>query len=325
VAGRELTQNIVDLDTAARCFGTASQKDKLPILAFWDGIAAFPSVAHAWLWTVLKCSGFPLGFINLIRGIYCMNGSWAVGSDGFEFLFWIWAGVLQGCPLSGLLFVVILDPLLNAIYGLLDRKGRAVTRACADDLGAAVADIRSLQVFENLFKIMQKVANLHLSPTKCILVPIAVKFSPHVKNMVKEWLERHLPSWYQFRVEAMGKYLGLMMGPAVTMHSWKGPLDKYAQRVQLIASARLAPSVGTFLYNSRAIPVLGYVGRLVPAPPNLLQMEMDAANKVLHLPGKTISAAAAHHLDRLGMVAFRSASALCASALIGTATAGKIR
>eukprot|EP00972_Heterocapsa_arctica_P041024 6046572-Heterocapsa_arctica.AAC.1 len=53
-------------------------------------------------------------------------------------------------------------------------------------------------------------------------------------------------------------------------------------------------------------------------------MEMRAANKVLHLPGAPLSAAAASSLREVGMIPFRSASAQCAAALARTAWSGKI-
>eukprot|EP00972_Heterocapsa_arctica_P002658 392429-Heterocapsa_arctica.AAC.1 len=51
---------------------------------------------------------------------------------------------------------------------------------------------------------------------------------------------------------------------------------------------------------------------------------MRAANKVLHLPGATLSAAAASSLREVGMIPFRSASAQCAGALARTAWSGNI-
>ena len=47
VAGRQLTQNIVDLDAAARAFGHRELASSAPVLAFWDVAAAFPSLQHA--------------------------------------------------------------------------------------------------------------------------------------------------------------------------------------------------------------------------------------------------------------------------------------
>ena len=108
------------------------------------------------------------------------------------------------------------------------------------------------------------------------------------------------------------------------MDSWRGPLAEWSFRVRLIAEARAAPSVGVVLYNSRALPVLAYVAQLLPAPPDLLTLEMHAARCVWHVPGAVLSAAMAASLKQVGLPLFRSASALCAGALAPTALGGKV-
>lgn len=78
VSGRQLVQNVVDLDYAGRAgalrYGASRQgyafdsdlslsKDgcigRLPLLALFDFASAFPSVAHAWMRAVLLCIHFP--------------------------------------------------------------------------------------------------------------------------------------------------------------------------------------------------------------------------------------------------------------------------
>ena len=44
---RQFTNNIVDLDAAARKFGCSSRASELPLIALWDFATAFPSLAHA--------------------------------------------------------------------------------------------------------------------------------------------------------------------------------------------------------------------------------------------------------------------------------------
>eukprot|EP00972_Heterocapsa_arctica_P071080 10499933-Heterocapsa_arctica.AAC.1 len=100
----------------------------MPALVFWDFVAAFPSVSQAWLFTVLAAAGFPEGFLRLVHGIYFMNFAYGTDGTSHRFLFQILSGVVQGCPLSGLLFAVLLDPFLRAISSLIDDKGDAVTR-----------------------------------------------------------------------------------------------------------------------------------------------------------------------------------------------------
>ncbi len=107
VKGRQLLQNVVDLDTCARIYGmlttdkikTQSEADALwlAILVFFDFCAAFPSVAHLWIFIVLESSGAPQWFVNFVRALYSSNNTYHMNSFGKTFLFAFLSGVLQGC------------------------------------------------------------------------------------------------------------------------------------------------------------------------------------------------------------------------------------
>jgi hypothetical protein len=235
------------------------------------------------------------------------------------------SGVLQGCPLSGLIFVLVMDPLLAAMEGLIDKTGLATTRACADDIGSAIRDIRALKIFANLFKIMARISNLKLKASKCVVVPVASKFSPSLVEVFRDWLRANLVEWALFAILAEGKYLGFMLGPAAGSSSWKSPLQKWMHRVVCIAGSRLAPSLGTTDFNVRAVSTLGYIGQLLPPPTELWNLEHNAANKILHAPGRALAFGLLANLDKLGMVAFRSSAGSCVAALIRTAVSGKLQ
>ena len=69
-----------------------------PVLCFWDFAAAFPSVAHFFLMLVIRMSRAPMGFINIIEGMYAHNAAFTAGDGTVNLAFWILSGVLQGCP-----------------------------------------------------------------------------------------------------------------------------------------------------------------------------------------------------------------------------------
>eukprot|EP00969_Alexandrium_andersonii_P097099 4286062-Alexandrium_andersonii.AAC.1 len=76
------------------------------ILLFLDITAAFPSVAHYWLFMVVEALGASSGLLNFLRASYVANWIY-VQTDGVPSLaFLVMSGVLQGCPLSGSLFAM---------------------------------------------------------------------------------------------------------------------------------------------------------------------------------------------------------------------------
>ena len=131
VPGRQLGQNIIDLDFQMRAhslkFLASSEKwlfnmsllhtslsviFKLPIGALFDYAAAFPSVSHVWLRAILCKIGIPRGFVNAFNALYNGNEGYTSIGGFISWIFSVGCGVLQGCPLSGSLFVIAIDPLL---------------------------------------------------------------------------------------------------------------------------------------------------------------------------------------------------------------------
>ena len=111
---RRQLDNVVELDALARSFfvdfcqcpTTLSVPSAVPVLAFFDYATAFSSIAHQWLMAVLFIMGVPDGLLDFIKSIYFLNSTSVRFGEACVFLAWIFSGVLQGCPLSGSLFVI---------------------------------------------------------------------------------------------------------------------------------------------------------------------------------------------------------------------------
>ena len=74
-------------------------------------MSAFPSVGHAWILHMLHYIKHPHGLFCLAQKLYQLNNAYLGTSKGYEFMFVVVCGVLQGCPLSGSLFVISFGPL----------------------------------------------------------------------------------------------------------------------------------------------------------------------------------------------------------------------
>lgn len=120
---------------------------------------------------VLSLSGTPQGFINIIEGMYAHNAAFTVCEGVNKLAFWILSGVLQGCPLSGMLFALAMDPFLRCMKASIQDKNLGQIRACADDAGAALKSIHVLKFLEPIFQTAAETANLQLKPKKCVVAP----------------------------------------------------------------------------------------------------------------------------------------------------------
>ena len=211
------------------------------------------------------------------------------------------AGALQGCPLSGFLFAAAFSPFLCMMAECTDKKGEALTRACADDVGASLRTIRVLPKYAVIFDLAEKCANLTLGMAKCVVVPIAESCTQEVINQVLGYIRKHVPKWSSFRVEAKAKYFGTWHGPEVRDHNWNAPVAKWSSRSTALARERIAPSQSTLIYNMRCVVCLTYVGQLAPPPPGMAKKEVGMINKVLHSPPNTFSLASASRLADVGL------------------------
>ena len=87
------------------------------------------------------------------------------------------------------------------------------TRVCADDVGCAISNIKSLHKVKAIFVKAECLAGLALKPSKCNLIPLAEPFSSHVKQKIQNWLDEFLPDWKHFSIVPVATYLGFSMGP----------------------------------------------------------------------------------------------------------------
>lgn len=93
----------------------------------------------------MDCYGFPPGCQALVQGLNAGACALTSGEGWWTVLFPIKSGIMQGCPLSGLLYAMVMDPPLRAIADGLAADDGGDANACADDVGAALTELASLQ------------------------------------------------------------------------------------------------------------------------------------------------------------------------------------
>ena len=107
--GRQFCLNIVELDAFQRVYDSIAnsqhtsgslEASEIPILALFDICNAFPSIAHVWLFAVLKCLKLSNELINIILHMYTNCSAYSCGIGTGDLLFHVLAGVRTGCPLS---------------------------------------------------------------------------------------------------------------------------------------------------------------------------------------------------------------------------------
>jgi Reverse transcriptase (RNA-dependent DNA polymerase)/Endonuclease/Exonuclease/phosphatase family len=152
-------ENLMELRNAI-AISKISKRLKFAIMSI-DLEKAFDRVKHDYLWKCLEKLGFPMDFIMILQKLYS-NAKSKIMVNGFLTNdVKIKKSVRQGCPLSMLLFVIYIEPLIRAMSDTLDglRVGNNITKVLgyADDINFIVRNtIECDLIFEKITKFCEE-------------------------------------------------------------------------------------------------------------------------------------------------------------------------
>ena len=176
------------------------------------------------------------------------------------------SGVRQGCPLSPLLFLIAVEPLLRKLCAL---RTENTFRAYADDIGAVVEDLaRDMPDIIRVFNEFEEVSGLRINVDKTIVIP--ARHSHEIDDQTTREYEEMMAAtqWAEIKVATEGKYLGFLLGMKVDrLAEYASIVSKMESR---LASWRGHSRLGLFdkfrIWNIYAISKLGYVDQLLTQP-----------------------------------------------------------
>ena len=102
------------------------------VMLLIDLAAAFPSISQEYLFKVLERQNILVDFRRGIQKLYTNNTQFIKLDGDISESFTVKSRVRQGCPLSPVLFALIMDPFLD--YLLRQLPQQTMLRAFADDM-----------------------------------------------------------------------------------------------------------------------------------------------------------------------------------------------
>lgn len=186
VSGRDLTQNVIELDSYARAlsstggcpaFSPGTSRLSLP----WCG-----EIGRAGYWGL---QGLPAAAMRMIEATNT-DISLLSRLGGVHELGEVTRCIAQGCPLSEVLSVIAMVPIGRRIHSTLRAARAGMLRQCADDIAMLLRSICCVRMLEPVFSDAGRFAGAHPKPDKCEVVMVGRERGPGARAVVERELRR---------------------------------------------------------------------------------------------------------------------------------------
>eukprot|EP00959_Pyramimonas_sp_CCMP1952_P143544 3004936-Pyramimonas_sp.AAC.1 len=156
----------------------------------------------------------------------------------------------QGCPLSGVLFALVLDPVLRCVLQLQERLVFQIG-AFADDIYLVARSLcKTLpQVLVRLV-LAGKVTGLTLNYKKCVVVVVNMEKK---KDVLEAFRGRGLDV-SRYQIQRSGKLLGVLVGGQGFLDAWQPVAVNIGSRTEDVRSLGLSFIQSVQAFNTYVVP-----------------------------------------------------------------------
>ena len=209
-----------------------------------DFASAFDTISHGFLKKLLKRIGMGQRMVSLIMLMVNAMTARVIVNDDLTDEFRILIGVPQGCSLSGLLFILVLECLFRKAktqpgeYGsgvqMIKRsKEKTLYNAFADDCDFFVTELTHVINWFTLMGSFEGATGLALQKTKCKANVLGKKYAPETQEGKKllEYVKSKLPIQVGYRTDI--KSVGITLSPEeylktgnITRKTWETKIKR---------------------------------------------------------------------------------------------------
>ena len=235
-----------------------------------DQKKAFDNVDHGYLFNVMKLMGFGNQFISYIQTLYEGAESLIKVCGSLTTPFSFQKGIRQGCPLSGLLYTIAIEPLLNSLREKLSKYAlnipgtdkSCVVSAYADDVSIFITSDAGFAQVEQIYTIFSRASAACLNTKKSQGL------------WVGRWIGRNdLPLKFSWNSEGL-PFLGVHLGNSVhySKQNWVKCKDRLTKT--FLSWSRLSKSLSfkgkVLIANQLAASKIFHFLAVLPVPGNVL-------------------------------------------------------
>lgn len=188
--------------------------------------------------------------------------------------------------------------------------------------GLLLHSMREAGAVQAAFAAYERATGLALNLEKCALLPLRDDGGDPASNEQRyaAALRRAAPAWAAMPIRREAKYLGMMLGPAVSRADrWRAPLAAFDDRLRQLASSHLAPSMAVRLFTGRVAPLLDYTASMMGPPPDIDKLMASVTERLWRLPHRSLPASAVGPMRRLAFPVPADLSARARRGALGAA------
>ena len=170
-----------------------------------DFAAAYPSVNHSWIFSVLENTGLPDFLCRFLRTFYrdSITHVEFAGAERGQFL--MDRGVRQGCPASGFLFAMAFDPIFRWLQESIVPRNvdnleflQPAQCAYADDLAVASSSCRgSMTALAPALRSVDSIAGLNLNYRTCCCW---VQYGTEEHESLSTWISENCEEFREMQI-----------------------------------------------------------------------------------------------------------------------------
>ena len=270
---RSIIFNVLKIDLATMQVSLNHPRGRVVL---FDFTTAFPSVSHDYMWQIMEHMNAPPEFIRACKWLYHDNHH-SIRAHGQVFdSVVVSSGIRQDCPISPLLFLICIEPLLDRLR---NDFPNSTFGAYADDIGAVIQDVPGdLPGIISVFEEFAAVSGLYINVEKIVLIPAKPNWSPEIKRDDQQMLQA--TNWGNMPIVGSSKYLGFFLGPDTKWDQvYTSIVNKMEYRLQRWSNNILGLFDKIRLWNIFISSLLSYTDQLAMQPDEISERILSLMKK----------------------------------------------
>ncbi len=264
IKGRDVAQHILRFNDVFE--QAASTRDFLATLSL-DCSKGFNRMSHSWIQRVLRAAGCPETMVAAIMRMVCPMVAYLVHNQRRMSRLEFMCGLRQGGPLSAMLYILAVDPLLCAFRAV---PNVVLVLGYVDDWLAAARDPEAIPLLQTLCDEFERASGQVFNTDKSVILYARTPTFAEAAIMQSRW--------HNCKLVARHKIVGILYGAQVRPEErYSDALVKIDARLSQLSGVNMSVNMRIVTANVFVSSHLSYLNRFFMMPDRVVR---DVHNKL---------------------------------------------